>query len=320
VAVSPDRSELLTVAMVKLYVALTDWSWFDYLRRQENIDEVNFWQPGGARGFAALQPGELFLFKLHAPRNAIVGGGVYFKTLVLPVSLAWSVFREKNGAPSFDAMRGRIARYRQATDARADFRIGCRILLQPVFLSESDWLPAPNSWARQIQTGKTFQTDQSEGLALWEAITERLQPVSMPGLAESAQARYGAPALVQPRLGQGAFRVAVTEAYKNRCAVTRERTLPVLEAAHIRPYARGGVHEVPNGLLLRQDLHTLFDLGYATVTRNGRFEVSRRIKEEYHNGRAYYALSGQHLAMPAQAELHPAPNLIDWHNENVFLG
>jgi putative restriction endonuclease len=40
---------------------------------------------------------------------------------------------------------------------------------------------------------------------------------------------------VQPRLGQGAFRLLVTDAYQRRCAVTGERTLPVLDAAHIRP-------------------------------------------------------------------------------------
>ena len=62
--------------------------------------------------------------------------------------------------------------------------------------------------------------------------------------------RYGEPVLIWPRLGQGAFRVSVTQVYDRRCAVTRERTLPILEAAHIRPFAEGGPHEVTNGLLL----------------------------------------------------------------------
>ena len=48
-----------------------------------------------------------------------------------------------------------------------------------------------------------------------------------------AEHRYGKPILVQPRLGQGAFRLLVTDAYQRRCAVTGERTLPVLDAAHI---------------------------------------------------------------------------------------
>jgi putative restriction endonuclease len=59
---------------VRLVVAVTDRDWFDYLRAKPSISEVNFWAPGAAP-FRALQAGELFLFKLHAPTNFIVGAG-----------------------------------------------------------------------------------------------------------------------------------------------------------------------------------------------------------------------------------------------------
>ena len=62
--------------MVQLFVAVTDQSWFDQLSASGPLDEVNFWQPSGGREFKALQPGELLLFKLHAPNNFIAGGGV----------------------------------------------------------------------------------------------------------------------------------------------------------------------------------------------------------------------------------------------------
>ena len=110
-------------------------------------------------------------------------------------------------------------------------------------------------------------------------------------------ARYGTPITIRPRLGQGAFRVEVTDAYSRRCAITGEKTLPALEAGHIRPYAKSGPHEIRNGLLLRSDIHNLFDLGYLTVTTDYKVEVSRRIKEEYDNGRHYYALHGQTLSI-----------------------
>jgi len=68
--------------------------------------------------------------------------------------------------------------------------------------------------------------------------------------------------------------------------VTGERVLPVLEAAHIRPYFRRRLkHRVDNGLLLRSDLHTLFDRGYITVTKEYRVEVSNRLKSEFQNGK-----------------------------------
>jgi putative restriction endonuclease len=57
--------------MVRLFVAVTDKSWFDQLSASAPHDEVNFWQPSGTTQFRALRPGELFLFKLHAPNNFI---------------------------------------------------------------------------------------------------------------------------------------------------------------------------------------------------------------------------------------------------------
>src|SRR5215211_3132406 len=86
-------------------------------------------------------------------------------------------------------------------------------------------------------------------------------PVGTPLSGEDI-ARYGSEFLTRTRLGQGAFRVLVTEAYTRRCAVTGERTLPALEAAHIQPFSKLGPHLTTNGLLLRSDLHKLFDLGY----------------------------------------------------------
>jgi putative restriction endonuclease len=305
--------------MVALYVGITDRQWFDFLRRQTGLDECNFWQPSGHSNFRALQPGELFLFKLHSPHNFIVGGGIFARATNLPVSLAWEAFGIGNGAPSFSEMRGRIARYRKVNDdPREDYHIGCRILTQPFFLEEREWLPVPESWKSQTQVGKTFRTDEANGLRLWEQIKGRRIAPMAPGLAE-AQERFGAPHLIEPRLGQGAFRIIVTDAYQRRCAFTGEKVLPALEAAHIRPYADGGEHVVTNGLLLRRDFHTLFDRGYMTVTTDQKIEVSRRIKDDFDNGRTYYALHGKALQQPERPELRPARDVVEWHNAR-FLG
>ena len=121
-----------------------------------------------------------------------------------------------------------------------------------------------------------------------------------------------------PRLGQGTFRIAVAGAYEGACSVTGEHSMPVLEAAHIRPFANLGPHAVPNGLLLRADLHRLFDRGYATVTPEGTFEVSRRLAQEFDNGKVYYDLQGRQLRLPKLEADRPDRELLKWHNENVF--
>lgn len=85
---------------MRFFVGVTDYDWFRFLAGRPDIDEVNFWQPSGSVGFRAIQPGEPFLFKLHSPRNYIVGGGFFAHWSPLPVSLAWEAFGEKNGAAS----------------------------------------------------------------------------------------------------------------------------------------------------------------------------------------------------------------------------
>jgi putative restriction endonuclease len=189
---------------INLVVAVTDDDWFEMLRHLPNLNEVNFWAPSAAN-FRALQPGELFLFKLHAPRNAIVGGGIFAYANTLPCSLAWASFGEANGAHSLQEMRARIARYRKGDPAdRSDFQIGCRILTQPFFFDESAWLPVPASWSRNIVAFKTYNTGDSEGLALWEAANDCLASTTSPA-EKDATARFGKPQLIHLAWGKALF-------------------------------------------------------------------------------------------------------------------
>src|ERR1019366_10636253 len=140
-------------------------------------------------------------------------------------------------------------------------------------------------------------------------------------LIHESQPMYGKSILTKIRLGQGAFRVLVTDAYTRRCSITGERTFPVLEAAHIKPYAVAGPHAVSNGLLLRSDVHKLFDAGYLTITNEHKSEVSKRIKEEFENGREYYQFHGKRLLyLPKDIPNRPKAEFIEWHNENVYRG
>jgi putative restriction endonuclease len=307
---------------MKLWVGVTDEDWFTQLSRLRP-DEVNFWQPSGSRAFRALELGELFLFKLHSPKNFIVGGGHFVRYSSLPASLAWDAFGEKNGVTSLDMLRARIRRYRR-NDEPVDPEIGCNVLAEPFFLKPAAWIPVPANWAPNIVQGKTYDTTSAEGHALWKAARaavshNRQFEVQSPSDIPDDTERYGIEYLTRGRLGQGAFRVLVTDAYSRRCAVTGERTLPVLEAAHIRPYALSGPHRVSNGILLRSDLHKLFDLGYVTVTPELRLLVSPKLKAEWENGREYYAHHGKPLQVhPTDPGNQPGAEFLRWHNENRF--
>jgi putative restriction endonuclease len=64
----------------------------------------------------------------------------------------------------------------------------------------------------------------------------------------------------------------------------------------------------------------LFDRGYVTVGPDQRFDVSSRIKEEFENGRDYYALHGKPIRLPKEPTLQPSPTALAWHREKVYLG
>lgn len=203
-----------------------------------------------------------------------------------------------------------------ADPAQVDPVIGCTVLSEPFFWAESQWIADPVGWSGSIVRGRYFDTHESVGAALWQLVDQRLQ---LGGLKDNSPARYGDAVLTTPRLGQGGFRVVVTDAYRRRCAITGESTLPVLEAAHILPYAENGPHEASNGLLLRSDFHKLFDLGLVTVTPTYQIEVSSKIKEEWFNGKAYYSLHGRRLqSVPEQVADRPSTAMLQWHNEHRF--
>lgn len=314
--------------MVRLWAANTDLDWFDFLAAQPDIDEVNFWQPSGHANFGAIGEGELFLFKLKSPRNVIGGFGVLSQSTNMPLSLAWEAFGIKNGARTFPEMRQRVLQYRPTARAEPDPLIGCRVVVQPVFLPEALWIPQPGSWARSIVVGKTYDTSTTEGLQLWQQVMNAAASPSRPtlqsGVAEEQSnylapgARYGEPHLIRPRLGQGAFRLAVTDAYLRQCALTGGRVLPALEAAHIQSYSDGGEHEVSNGLLLRRDIHSVFDAGYLTFDEEFRVVVSDRVRTDFNNGNEYRRLHGEKLRMPVDPQFRPDPRKIEWHRDNMF--
>lgn len=261
---APNRFEFGAIKRImKFYIGVTDNTWFAFLARKMP-DEVNFWRPGGTGTFQAIPPGAPYLFKLHSPDNFIAGGGFFVKHSNLPLSLAWEAFGEKNGAPSLEFLRTLIVKFRSKKVPDHDPVIGCTILANPFFLQRENWIPAPSDWTRSIVQGKSYETSDSLGGQVWAEvrnklvtgqIEEAIAALDGASLQSESSSHYGAEFLTKTRLGQGAFRILVTDAYTRRCAITGERTLPALEAAHIQPFAKLGPNLTENGLLLRSDLH-----------------------------------------------------------------
>ncbi|MBR2811784.1 MAG: HNH endonuclease [Solobacterium sp.] len=200
----------------------------------------------------------MFLFKLHAPDNFIVGGGFFVRFSILPTYNA-------------------------------------------------------------IVQGKTYSLSDEISRNLYDSVQLKLQGAALRwAVTESDPNRY-AESMMRHRIGQGAFRVMVTDAYHRRRAVTGEKTLPVLEAAHIRPYAEKGPHLTSNGILMKSDFHTLFDRGYITIAPDYHIVVSSRLHDDYGNGKDYYKYHGEKLLiLPDEKNQLPAAQYLNWHNKNVY--
>ncbi|SNU04628.1 putative restriction endonuclease [Lachnospiraceae bacterium] len=300
---------------MKIYVGVTDSEWYEY-NRIKNLVEVNFWRPGG-QVFKALDRNDLFLFKLHYPENYIVGGGYFVSYSYLPTYLAWDAFGDGNGTSSLNELNRKISKYRQKNNmVDSNPYIGCIILTDVFYFDRNKWIPAPDDFGKYTVQGKSYSDDTTVGKALFDQVRERLfdnvKTIDKPQFGYSQ---------VKHRIGQGAFRIIVTDNYQRRCAITGEKTLPVLQAAHIKPVSQEGPYIASNGLLLKSDFHTLFDDGYITIDSDYRVDVSKRLHDDYGNGKDYYKYHGQKLMIiPEKIENRPSKEFLQWHNENIFLG
>jgi putative restriction endonuclease len=300
----------------RFVVAVTDPRWFAFLAARPNLEEVNFWRPGaGATRFARGTP----WFYLLRGTSRIVGGALFSTYARMPIHVAWDAFREGNGTTTFEELRDLIAQIRHCPPKDVG-EIGCVALTQPFYASHDRHV----DFGRLYGPLSSYDTANRDGAELWQRLSGLL-PAMPAATAVSAglpgnRPMVGRPTLRLARLGQGSFRIDVTLAYSARCAITDERTLPALEAAHIVPFSMTQAHDVKNGLLLRSDIHKLFDAGYVSVQPDLLFRVSKAIRDEFENGREYYKLNGHLIRVPEHITLQPDREALDWHYSTQFKG
>jgi putative restriction endonuclease len=327
-AAAPGRQQSALLAssirllVVRSYVGVTDEDWYRFLASSPKLTEVNFWRPSGTHAFRALTPGEPFFFKSHYPHNQVIGGGFYSAFARLRVSEAWEFFGHGNGATDLEQMRRRIGRYRRSPIAPGeDPVIGCVLIRDVRFFLDQPADPPPG-FARNIVQGRGYDLADPAWAGYFAGLLQRL--LGAPAEVDLAQPWsrsgpvYGDLRLAPYRLGQQAFRAVVLDAYDRHCAITGSKIRPVLQAAHVKPLPAGGEHRLDNGLLLRSDVHTLFDRGYLAVDPHHRLLVSPRLRQEFGNGEQFYARAGQPITLPHRRADRPAREALEWHLDTVF--
>jgi hypothetical protein len=118
--------------------------------------------------------------------------------------------------------------------------------------------------------------------------------------------------LVEQRQGQADFRQALMVAYDYKCAVTGCDVRDTLQAAHIVPVSNSGQHHVHNGLLLRADIHNLFDRGLLTIDK----KYIVRLDSSIHDSKTYKSLHGKKLVVvPTSKKYKPSLKHLEQHRK-----
>lgn len=134
-------------------------------------------------------------------------------------------------------------------------------------------------------------------------------------LDEIKDERKKVAAEIYVRRGQKTFRKKLLDTYKRKCVVTECEIEEMLEAAHIYGFKGVDTDKIPNGILLRSDIHTLFDLGLITINHeNYLIQVSSKIMiDEY-----YSKLNNRKINLPERIEDYPHQDSLKYHFENIF--
>jgi len=329
----------------------TDNDWFNLLRNSNYSGLVNFWTPTDWK-IASLTEGDYWYFVLKGsePRK-IGGGGRFVQYKVMKASEAWATYGLGNGSSSYTEMVKRLNGYRQKralnSNLSQDPVIGCIILDNCIFLPDQQQkgsLAFGLDFPRQIVKYKTFHNPPlllNRGSAELTPFTQPIKAkeplVTSPGhkaalkgikiieqqLENSGEfdpkndtdARERVTASIVKRRGQPAFRQALMVAYSGKCAISGCDAREALEAAHIIPYMGEQTNAVQNGLLLRADFHTLFDLGLIAISPiDLRIILHSSLKDGH-----YSYLSGKMISVPNNKDYWPSTTALKMHIENSKL-
>jgi hypothetical protein len=191
------------------------------------------------------------------------------------------------------------------TDLAWDLDVTRRLTAHPIHRSEFGQIPQSVCRANETTTRvlEAWLRDAGAEVSAWD------EPPASPG-----DARTRVIAEVVRRRGQQMFRRQLVRAYQGRCAISGESVEEVLEAAHVEPYLGDHSNVVSNGLLLRADLHTLFDLHLIGIDPSGCVVLAPRLRDV----QPYVSLAGRAVAVPKRTADRPSKRSLAAHAAQVL--
>jgi len=282
------------------YIVVTDKKWFDFLNSNGINNNVNFWRKDTRT--PKVDSKQYVFFKIKGEKH-IAGRGRFNRFLVLNRTDA--IEHAKKGNNGFDTSGNKELKISNVVSkiVNDNDRLGCLVLDDLEFLNQRDYYKISEElFHPQTQQGK--YVDEIEIAELLNLFTQQFSDEINAKIPEieaedefdpsnlEDKRHYSLKTLVLRR-GQKKFRNQLLNLYQNQCAVTNTKVIDVLEAAHISPYS-GKASNVPqNGIILRADIHALFDLNLIKFTENYEIDVSEKLKNSI-----YWQYNSKTLFLP----------------------
>lgn len=278
-------------------LAVTDETWFDYQRSHGFIDKVNFWTPSRI-GPTRISKGDFFVFKLKGAGDRIGGFGTFEEYRFQSLEETWTEFGRKNGADSKADFLNTLTRFKSNNGKDC----GCVVLNNVVYFDEPINRESVGITAKPAQL---YAYDSGQF-----PFDDILVSHSSFSLVQNATKKKKIQ-ISTVREGQAAFHTAVSKAYQSKCCITGETTPELLQAAHIQDYINKNSHHIQNGLLLRVDIHKLFDSGLLFIDQDYCVHVSSLVTtQEYHD------LEGTQISLPTNSSEWPSLDALKFKEES----
>ena len=192
----------------------------------------------------------------------------------------------------------------------------CRFAVTMTRRGQIFWERGRNPASRHARTPSTKRKKESHipyNGSIADLVSRKEQRSRKPGPKNVTEAQEQIAATIAGRRGQHEFRQKLLRIYKN-CLITGCNAEEVLEAAHIQAYSEAGTFEVSNGLLLRADIHTLFDLGLITIdTADMTVITAEALKHT-----VYAEFNGKKLHFPNGSESVPDCKALHDHHQSAM--
>lgn len=292
-------------------ISPTDNEWFTFLKESGYNSFINFWTPT-PWNIKKLHIGDRWYFLLKSPVRKIGGFGEFFEYKNLKAIDAWNEFGIRNGCLTKAEFIGKIQSYIEKNSKKVspfsvtinEYKIGCITLNNCAFWDEENYKDLSSfniKFPSQIVKQKYFK--QEDSLADLSSDIELFNLISEP--------REEYKSIANLRKGQNEFKRKIMKAYDNRCCISGETCPELLEAAHIQPYLSNNSNHIQNGLLLRIDLHRLFDNGLLHIDDDYIIHVSSQLVSL-----DYQRYHGKQIFLPKKQSSHPSRDALALRKEN----